>query len=282
MKVSEFESVAPPANALRGWNADFFFVKDQHPTVHFPAAVALFGHFMSQWGHAVLDLLPRVLGNEDVLGRYPILIQETTPANVVELLQLLVPMSQVVRIPFGTTVAVDQLVFPLPRAFYPAYWRYDADAHRPSANAWISDTTAFNEMQRRLALAPRASRKDRIYLSRAGLQNAQVVNISELEAVLQDEGFRFVSIEELSIEAARQLLSTAGLVVSSRGSNLLNLSFLAAPGLDVLVLGDRRTSNIRQLRAAGHHAHRVRGHPVWPVAPTDLTSYDVKQLPVRV
>lgn len=283
LKISEFESVPPPANALRGWNNDYFFVQQQTPSLHFSSAVALFGHHMSQWGHCVIDLIPRVLGHEEVLANYPILIQADTPKNVEEILRLLIPGSDIVRVPFGTTVVVDDLVFPLPRLFYPAYSRFDADVHRPSAEAWLPDTTAYKEMQRILALPAKRPRDGRIFLSRSGLRNRQVENINEIEELLHQNLFAFARIEDLSIEAARNLLSTTRFIVSSQGSNLLNLPFLASPGLSVLIVGGRRASMLRRLfRSAGHRIFIVPGRSIWPNTPMNLTHYDIKQLPVKV
>lgn len=283
LKVSEFESVSPPANALRGWSAEHFYIKEQAASAHFESAVALFGHHMSQWGHCVMDLVPRVLGHEDAISDYPVLIQADTPKNVEELLRLLLPGSNIVRVPFGTTVTVDRLIFPLPRMFYPAYWRYDADVHRASAQAWISDKTALQEMQRRLALPVSEPPDGRVFLSRSGLHNRQVANIDAIEAVLHQEAFQCIKIEEHSIEDARRLLSTTQFVVSSQGSNLLNLLFLAPPGLSVLIIGGRRGARFRrQYSAAGHRLLRVHGRRIWPDAPANLTRHDIKQLPIRV
>lgn len=79
-----------------------------------------------------------------------------------------------------------------------------------------------------------------------------------------------------------ELLARTTVVASGMGSQMLNLDFLVAPGLMVLLLGENRWRPSNQsCEAAGHKIHPFRGWKRWPPPTRRLTPYDVKEFPVE-
>ena len=168
---------------------------------------------------------------------------------------------------------------PLPRLFYPGYWRHDVDVHWPIHKAWAAELRAFREIRDRLAPSPTPSRTNRIHLRRHGGANAPVKNADEVRSLLATLDFRDVVIEDLTIDEVRELLAETRIVSAARGSNLVNLLLLAPPGLELIIYGAHRKLRGSSYHAMDHRLTRLHGPRDRSLDSSRLTFHVIKQLP---
>lgn len=197
-------------------------------------AFPLVGVHSYNYGHWLIELLPRVLACRDRPGfnSVPILIDEQMIPQHREALELLVGREQpVIVLKRGEAVRVKKLwtcsmfvYFPLgPK---PGEW------DRAGVSQSI-DGQAFADLIRALGPAlraiPQPSGPKRIYLTRKDSQHRRLVNRVEVEAWFSGQGFEIFDPAELSFATQLALVRGADLIVGPDGSGLWS-AFLACPG----------------------------------------------------
>lgn len=93
---------------------------------------------------------------------------------------------------------------------------------------------ACSWLRQKLLSTSKPSRQDRrIYVTRRTARRRRVVNESELEPVLRENGFEVVEAEQLSVTDQIRLFSEAGVIIGPHGAGLTNILF-APEGCKIL------------------------------------------------
>ena len=228
-------------------------------------AIALVGEHSAQYGHFLLDYLPRALAAEHVPLSVPVLIDKGVSSNSIWWLKRVLPNRPIISVESGQAVEVRDLFVPLQRTFCPTGW---VDPMELTPGVWSSDPTSVSRIQQVVtADVEVAPRRRSVWLGKRG-GNKALVNQRELFECMAAQGFELVYPEDLSMRRLQTLLSETQDVIAPIGSQLLNV-MASPPGLRVLVLlgGEMvqvRASTAVSVTSSGHELALVGGTDVGP------------------
>lgn len=212
---------------LVGWNRSHIVYRELVPwgSWYPNEGVVLFGSYMNQWGHFVIDLAFRLIDTINPDEHHNIFIQEDTPKNARKIIEMFAPKSTFWEVPVGKSIKLDHSIVPLSRTLCPVGWRPSLDPHA-GGWGWAVDSPAVGQLPKVDWSRETHCCKDKlVYLARSSA-NVSVANSAEFEEFLQSRGFEFVRLEDYNLKGMAQLVSEAKLVVATPGSHLLNFLFL--------------------------------------------------------
>ena len=267
---------------LLGWNRTHLVYRDLEMwDGDYPKeGVVLFGSYMDQWGHFVIDLSFRLVDNLDFRKKHNIFVQEGTPNNAKEIIRMFAPTSELWEVPVGKSITLKNAIVPLSRTLCPVGWKPEL-IPQEAGWGWSIDRPAIGKLPK-LSPVIESSRKSksRIFLERSQ-SNVAITNVSEVKTLLETRGFESIRAENMSLEALMKVLGEADIVVAGTGSHLLNLLFLQKP-IKVIRLTHRLDSVYgiaSALKHAGHDTITIVND--WTMPP-DGSPYEMKQAPIRV
>lgn len=266
---------------LHGWNRTHIVYRDLEPWDRsYPdRGVVLFGAYMNQWGHFVIDLAFRLIDNIDPNAKWNIFIQEGTPTNAKEIIRMFAPHSELWEVPVGKSITLKESIVPLPRTLCPVGWKPEIHAHE-NGWGWSIDGPAVRKLPKVPPQEQTGKLARKIFLHRVQ-KNSSITNLNEVKRFLKARGFEFLQAEKLELNELLALLGEAEVVVASQGSHLLNLMFLEESTIVVLLVGPLAglAGPGSALLQAGHTCITVVCD--WEVQ-QEATPYELKQAPILV
>ena len=265
---------------LVGWNSTHIVYRELEPwdCSHPEEGLVLFGSYMEQWGHFVIDLTFRLIDNIEEMKNYNIFIQEGTPENAREIIKLFAPNSKIWEVPVGKSVTLKRAIVPLSRTLNPVGWQSHLTPYE-TGWGWSIDGPAIGRLPKLPSLQGATDNsKRRIFLDRSK-SNVSITNISEVRSLLESQGFEKIDAEELPLRELLEVLGEAEIVVGGSGSQLLNLLFLRK-SIKVIKLTHRLdgiTGISSALKYAGHDVITIVND--WKMAPAG-SPYERKQAPI--
>lgn len=249
------------------------------------AAIFLCGEHSQQFGHWMIDYVPRALGLRDWRERpTTVLIDADHDEKAQWWLRLALPDCQIRVIAAGASVRVAHLVVPLPRACLLPGWR---DPLVYSPELWPMDVRSL----RRLDVLAREGRGQvdavgepyrRLWLARRPTANKTLVNSGEIEALLMRQGFEVVYCDEYAAPDLQEMFEAAAIVVAGEGAHLFNMLGLTRRPPVVVLEGPvmvTRSLSAGWLGALGFAAVFVGGESA---GPPGSNPYEERQRPYRV
>lgn len=266
---------------LIGWNRTHIVYRDLEPwDCSYPdRGVVLFGSYMNQWGHFVIDLAFRLIDNIDPNAKHDIFIQEGTPANAKEIIKMFAPNSELWEVPVGKSITLKDSIVPLPRTLCPVGWKPEIHAHE-NGWGWSIDGPAVRKLPKVPPQEQTGKLARKIFLHRVQ-KNSSITNLNEVNRFLKAREFEFIQAEKLELNELLALLGEAEVVVASQGSHLLNLMFLEESTTVVLLVGP-----LAGIAGAGSALLQA-GHKCITVVcdwkdVQEATPYERKQAPILV
>jgi len=202
------------------------------------AGLMLFGFQSRQYGHWLLEFVPRMLCFNDPAcpSGLPLCVDDGMPETHRQIVALMDTRDRpIVTLPPVATRFRDLGLAPVP-AFFP----FDTRPGLPIYDAiWPRDILAAvrDRILQRLAADGVDLRRTgrRIILSRRGFTQRQLVNEAEIVETLQPHGFEVVQPEQLTFAEQVQMYHAADIIVGSASSALINCIF-CRPGARVVAL----------------------------------------------
>ncbi len=232
------DGVNPDQIMTAVYGAGRALVEEPAETQSLDAGLMMFGLQSKNYGHWLLEFVPRLLWFNDRAcpPDFPICIDDHMPDSHRQIVELLDERGrQILPLPARATRFRELGVAPVP-TFFP----FDSRPGMPVYDAiWPADVLGA---MRRLVLKQLTVRGvdlrptgRRIFLSRRGFIQRQLVNEANIIATLTREGFEVVYPEKLSFMEQVQLYHTSSTVVGSASSALTNCMF-CRPGCRVIAL----------------------------------------------
>ncbi|MCJ2087304.1 glycosyltransferase family 61 protein [Methylobacterium sp. E-005] len=202
------------------------------------AGLMLFGLQSRQYGHWLLEFVPRMLCFNDPAcpSGLPICVDDGMPETHRQIIALMDSRDR----PIVTLPPVATRFRELGLAPVPAFFPFDTRPGLPIYDAiWPQDILAAvrDRILARLAADGVDLRRTgrRIILSRRGFTQRQLVNEAEIVETLQPHGFEVVQPELLTFAEQVQMYHAADIIVGSASSALINCIF-CRPGARVVAL----------------------------------------------
>lgn len=203
-----------------------------------PTGLMMFGVHSQNYGHWLLEFLPRMLVFDTDLcpETIPIYVDEGMPDTHIEALELLNSLNRdILRIPSGKPIRFGELgIVPVP-AFFP----FDIISGKNAYDTiWPSDI--FSELKSKIISAvdmrrPVSDRRRRrLFISRKSFSSRQLLNENEISAYLETIGFETIYPEQMTFVEQVLTFRDAEIVVGSCNSALSNCLFCDS---DCLVIG---------------------------------------------
>jgi capsular polysaccharide biosynthesis protein len=192
------------------------------------AGLMLFGFQSRQYGHWLLEFVPRLLSFNDPAcpSGIPICVDAEMPESHRQIIELMDTRDRpIVTLPPVATRFRELGVAPVP-AFFP----FDTRPEFPIYDAiWPQDILAAvrRRILERLAVDGLDLRQAgrRIILSRRGFAQRQLVNEADIIEALQPHGFEVVHPEQLTFAEQVAIYHSADIIVGSASSALINCMF---------------------------------------------------------
>ena len=267
---------------LPGWTPSFMIIRDGTPPPRrrilprstgraehrLDRAIALVGEHSFQYGHWLLDYLPRSLAVRELPSTIPVLVDADVAPNSLWWLHKVLPDRQIILLERGQSIDVSTLFVPLQRTFCPTGW---IDSMELTPDVWASDPSGVAQLQTLVTAGlavPSKRRRRRLWLGRRG-GHRPFVNQQELFERMASHGFELVYTEDLSMPELQSLLNETQDVIAAEGSQVQNV-MACSPGVRVLVLlGDDAASVQGDVAvyapALRHEVALVAGHQVGPL-----------------
>ena len=204
------------------------------PQTHHRQAALFMDSCSSNYAHWLTEVLPRINAFYNGLGEsgchagnraLPLLLDAGLHINIQSSLMAIVGgAAQLVWVPNGTQIRVDQLTVTSPTGYVPFDRRsstlsdYNQGKFSPRALAALRE-------QLTTALPPSQHPTPKKVFLRRNSKARSMVNADAIEARLVDEGFDVVSTELLSFAEQFHLFSGAEVVVGATGAAFANLIF---------------------------------------------------------
>lgn len=202
------------------------------------AGLMLFGLQSRQYGHWLLEFVPRMLCFNDPAcpSGLPICVDDGMPETHRQIIALMDARDR----PIVTLPPVATRFRELGLAPVPAFFPFDTRLGLPIYDAiWPQDILAAvrDRILARLATDGVDLRQTgrRIILSRRGFAQRQLVNEAEIVETLRPHGFEVVQPEQLTFAEQVQTYHAADIIVGSASSALINCIF-CRPGTQVVAL----------------------------------------------
>ncbi|MGU3330305.1 glycosyltransferase family 61 protein [Methylobacterium mesophilicum] len=202
------------------------------------AGLMLFGFQSRQYGHWLLEFVPRMLCFNDPAcpAEFPLCVDDGMPETHRQIIALMDTRDR----PIVTLPPVATRFRELGLAPVPAFFPFDTRPGLPIYDAiWPQDILAAvrDRILERLAAdgvdLQRTGR--RIILSRRGFTQRQLVNEAEIVEMLRPHGFEVVQPEQLTFAEQVQMYHAADIIIGSASSALINCIF-CRPGARVVAL----------------------------------------------
>jgi capsular polysaccharide biosynthesis protein len=197
-----------------------------------PEKIAVAATFLdacaSNYAHWLTEVLPRIAAfcNMEQFADVPVIVNDGLHRNIMESLVMIVgPKREIVTLPLGRAVQVDQLYLTSVAGYVPFGKR---DDNLKSHSHGLFCPEAFQVIRNRLspfaAILSRQEWPRKIYLRRiAGAR--KITNSIDIEKILVKDGYVVVEPEKLSFMQQVALFSNADSVAGPSGAALANLIF---------------------------------------------------------
>jgi len=220
------------------WGPGRALVEAPSETRDIDAGLMLFGFQSRQYGHWLLEFVPRMLCFNDPAcpSGLPLCVDDGMPETHRQIIALMDTRDR----PIVTLPPVATRFRELGLAPVPAFFPFDTRPGLPIYDAiWPQDILAAvrDRILQRLGADGVDLRRTgrRILLSRRGFTQRQLVNEAEIVATLQPHGFEVVQPETLTFAEQVQMYHAADIIVGSASSALINCIF-CRPGARVVAL----------------------------------------------
>ncbi|WP_338633881.1 glycosyltransferase family 61 protein [Afipia carboxidovorans] len=235
------------------------------PPAQIEAGICMFGIASRNYGHWILEHLPKMLNFKDapIPSHIPIYIDGGMPSSHLETLDRLNFMNREIReIPKGPchfqNLYVSSPIANSPVDILPGNPMHDT--------IWPKDT--FLKLRDALfaKMASPSQRQIKVFLSRKNYKLRRLLNESEIAAHLSREGFEVVEPENLTFDQQVEVFRSADIIVGSCSSALTNTLF-CKPGCKVVgLIHDTPSFNFRSyaslIECSGAKPIFVRGESV--------------------
>ena len=182
--------------------------------------IDLTGRCASNYWHALIEYVPRIL-NFDSSENIPVFISKEMPGTVRQALLSINPNMELVEISDGKWIRVGEL-------HVPKFHTKTLDSGRLTAQHMFECDSRLLSKFRTLIISNMNSDYSfvakKVYLRRSSTFRSPI-GIDELETLLEEKGFVFISPEELSFSEQVQLFQGAEVVVTFGGAAWANLIF---------------------------------------------------------
>lgn len=207
-----------------------------------PAGISLVGSATSNYVHWLTETLPKLalIDGIEVYRDLPYILDEGLHPNIMESVRHLnFEGREVILLGRGEMLFVEKLIAISPVAYVPFDFKPGINPDKldinPSSALYSPDAL---QLVRKLLVTRlgeiTAESKRRLFLRRTG-KSRPMINATEIEAMLQEQGFEIIEPEALSFADQVRLFSNAELIVSQGGAALGNIIFAPA-GCHVIVL----------------------------------------------
>lgn len=232
------DGVNPGQIMLAVWGPERALVETPAEIQEIDAGLMLFGFQSRQYGHWLLEFVPRMLWFNDPAcpAGLPLCIDDQMPDTHRQIIALMDERDRPVQILPPVATRFRELgLAPVP-TFYP----FDTRPGLPIYDAiWPSDVLAAvrGKILERLAAQGGDLRRTgrRILLSRRGFTQRRLVNEAEIADALQPHGFEVIQPENHTFAEQVEIYHSADIVVGSASSALINGLF-CRPGAKVIAL----------------------------------------------
>ncbi|WP_419828608.1 glycosyltransferase family 61 protein [Methylobacterium sp.] len=244
-------------------------VEEPAETQTLDAGLMMFGLQSKNYGHWLLEFVPRMLWFNDPAcpSSFPICIDDHMPETHRQIVELLDERNRpILDLPAQAVRFKELGVAPVP-TFFPFDARPDVPVYD---SVWPKDV--LSAMRRAVLDKLEARGVDlrstgrRIVLSRKGFVQRQLVNESEIIDVLARRGFEVVYPEKLSFVEQIALYHAADVIVGSASSALTNCIFCNDNARVVALIHENRSFNFRgytsMIESSGAKVLFIRGSTV--------------------
>lgn len=200
------------------------------------AGILLAGSVSEHYGHWVPEYLCKLhyLENHPRFAKLPIIVDAEMPPQHFEALARLVS-NQLVRLPPGGALKVQELVVAGPATFFPVHLTPDQKV--PPEKQGGFSLGAVQYIRRRVldGATPPAAGGRKLYLSRSKRGGRRPLNEDQLADALTARGFETVFTEDMSFGDQVDLFRSAAVIVAPNGSAVLN-AFFAPTDVKLFIL----------------------------------------------
>lgn len=263
------DGVNPDQIMTAVYGAERALVEVPAETQTLDAGLMMFGLQSKNYGHWLLEFVPRMLWFNDLAcpSGFPICIDDHMPETHRQIVELLDTRGrEILPLPAQATRFLELGVAPVP-TFFP----FDSRPGMPVYDAmWPADVLGA---MRSLVLDRLAARRvdlrptgRKIFLSRRGFAQRQLLNEAEIIDVLTQQGFEVVYPEKLSFAEQVALYHTADTIVGSASSALTNCIFCNPNARVIALIHENQSFNFRgytsMIRSSGAELLFIRGKTV--------------------
>lgn len=261
------DGVNPDQIMTAVYGAGRALIEEPAETQTLDAGLMMFGLQSKNYGHWLLEFVPRLLWFNDPAcpSDFPICIDDHMPATHRQIVELLDERGrQILPLPARAARFRELGVAPVP-TFFP----FDSRPGVPVYDAiWPADVLGA---MRRAVLDQLAARGldlrpsgRKIFLSRRGFAQRQLLNEAEIIDVLTRQGFEVVYPEKLSFSEQVGLYHNAAIIVGSASSALTNCIFCSNTTKVVALIHSNNSFNFRgytsMIKSGTERLVFVRGH----------------------
>ncbi|MBP1178534.1 DUF563 domain-containing protein [Methylobacterium sp. PvR107] len=263
------DGVNPDQVMTAVYGAGRALVEEPAETQSLDAGLMLFGLQSKNYGHWLLEFVPRMLWFNDRAcpSDFPICIDDHMPDSHRQIVELLDERGrQILPLPARAARFRELGVAPVP-TFFP----FDSRPGVPVYDAvWPEDVLAAmrRKVLERLSEQGTDLRRTgrRIILSRRGFAQRQLVNEAEIIAALAPHGFEVVYPEKLTFPEQVAIYHAADVIVGSASSALTNCIFCNPHARIIAMIHEERSFNFRgytsMIESSGARLLFIRGKTV--------------------
>jgi capsular polysaccharide biosynthesis protein len=231
---AEFDPGVLHAEADHLWT-----MEPEGPVPRLKEALMLTGARTLDFGHWLIEYLPKlaIARLAGWNGGMPVLVDRTTPDNVRNALQAMLPPDAPLHtVGHLAPIRVDRL-WCMPDTFHLGFYpSQSGTGHLPQRLAmahWRAVADEIFAMGGAAAAEPTGI--DRLYLARRPERKKKLVNHAEIEALVARHGFTLIYPEDHSLIEQMRFVRHARFIVAPEGSNAA-LSIFCSPGAQVCTL----------------------------------------------
>ena len=192
------------------------------------------------YAHWLTEVLPKIalFCSRSEFKSIPIIINDDLHENIMESLSYIVQDREVIKLPIGYGIMVEELLLISATGYVPFDRRSEAIALKSHGQF---SAQSFQILRQQVANIPVSLIKDswpeKIYIRRnSGIR--KVTNSQEVEKFLKSQEYVVVEPEKLSFSQQVQLFAHAKSIVASSGAALANLIFLPENAEIIVLIGE--------------------------------------------